>query len=87
MTADAPQTTDPEFILVDGGPKRVKHVAGKDGWSAWVNPAPGYRMICCDCGLAHEMEFRVVQGEVIFRARRHERSTAQIRRHMKASSS
>jgi hypothetical protein len=56
-----------------------------------------HRLICCDCGLAHDMEFLVVEvarsGKglrmirlapkryaVQFRARRNERSTAQVRR-------
>lgn len=30
-----------------------------DGWTEWVTPAQGYKMQCCDCGLVHEMEFRV----------------------------
>jgi hypothetical protein len=80
-------TDEPAFVLAgDGVPRRIKHVAGEGGWSEWVHPLPGYRLICCDCGLSHEMEFRVVANEVIFRARRHERSTAQVRRHMKAAS-
>lgn len=57
-----------------------------------------HRLICCDCGLAHDMEFVIVEvairrGKLAmiriapknlaiqFRARRNERSTAQIRRH------
>jgi hypothetical protein len=31
-----------------------------DGWSDWSFPLmDGYRMQCCDCGLTHEMEFKV----------------------------
>ena len=51
-------------------------------------------MKCCDCGLVHEMQFRVVldddpkyadpektiAGLVVFRAKRNERSTAAVRR-------
>lgn len=33
----------------------------EDGWSEWVNPAPGYLMGCCDCGLVHEMEFVILR--------------------------
>lgn len=41
--------------------KRFKAVkAVSDGWSAWQNPTmTGYLMKCCDCGLVHEVEFRV----------------------------
>ena len=57
-------------------------------------------MVCCDCGLAHDMQFQATkvtetkedgswEGEdldiseyrVLFRARRNNRSTAQIRRY------
>lgn len=34
----------------------------RGGWSAWVEPImKGYRMQCCDCGLVHEMQFKVVE--------------------------
>lgn len=53
-----------------------------DGWSSWIRPIqPGYRISCCDCGLVHDFEFRVTDGNVEFRARINERSTAQVRRH------
>lgn len=59
-----------------------------------------HRLICCDCGLSHDMEFVVVRTRrkggktqmiavapssfaIQFRARRNERSTAQIRRKRK----
>lgn len=55
---------------------------GADGWSEWQQPVMrGYRMGCCDCGLVHDVEFRLVDGRVQLRARRNNRSTAQIRRH------
>lgn len=53
----------------------------------WVQPVRrGYRMACCDCGLVHRMDFRVVKRDrtgariVQFRVFRAERSTAAIRR-------
>jgi len=34
----------------------------KSGWSRWQSPEmKGYLMGCCDCGLVHEMEFKVVK--------------------------
>ena len=37
-------------------------VENADGWSDWIAPKPGpYRMVCCDCGLAHDLEFKVVR--------------------------
>lgn len=55
-----------------------------DGWSRWVYPdMENYKMACCDCGLVHDMQFRVTDDydRVEFRARRNNRSTAQVRRH------
>jgi hypothetical protein len=51
----------------------------------WVQPVcKGYRMACCDCGLVHSMDFRVKEKKIQFRAFRHARSTAAMRRHMLA---
>lgn len=37
-------------------------VAGRGGWSEWVEPVMhGYLMQCCDCGLIHEMQFKVFE--------------------------
>ena len=70
--------------------KIKKHEAvSADGYSEWIQPVRnGYRMICCDCGLSHEFQFRLIaygddKRKIQFRARRHERSTAQVRRYMK----
>ncbi len=33
-----------------------------DGWSEWQFPIhKGYLMQCCDCGLVHEVNFKVVE--------------------------
>jgi hypothetical protein len=49
----------------------------------WIQPVrSGYRMACCDCGLVHEIDFRIVKGRVQFRVRRNDRSTGQMRRHL-----
>lgn len=61
--------------------KAVK--GGEDGWCEWQQPIrKGYKMACCDCGLVHTMEFRIYRGRIQMRAKRNERSTAQMRRHM-----
>jgi len=41
----------------------IKHEVQNEGdWSEWVNPNSGqYFMKCCDCGLVHEMQFKVVK--------------------------
>jgi hypothetical protein len=47
----------------------------------WIQPVmKGYRVECCDCGLAHEVDFRIVGKRVQLRARRNNRATAQLRR-------
>lgn len=51
----------------------------------WVKPVmKGYRMMCCDCGLVHVMDFKVIRWgrghKVLFRADRHNRATAAARR-------
>lgn len=35
-----------------------------DGWTEWICPKPtGYLAQCCDCGLVHEVDTRVVKYE------------------------
>ena len=46
----------------------------------WIQPARrGYRMMCCDCGLVHELDFRIVRSRVQIRARRNNRATGAAR--------
>jgi hypothetical protein len=49
-----PQSAAPEFY---------HHVVENEGdWSEWVNPDnDSYMMKCCDCGLVHEMQFKVAK--------------------------
>jgi hypothetical protein len=43
-------------------PKYPVEKEGKNGWSRWVPPVMrGYKMACCDCGLVHNMQFKVVR--------------------------
>jgi hypothetical protein len=41
----------------------VRHAVENEGdWSEWVNPnSEQYFMKCCDCGLVHEMQFKVAK--------------------------
>lgn len=58
----------------------LKMVERDDGWSDWVHPMPNYRMACCDCGLVHNLEFRIDGlNQLNFRARRNVRATAAVR--------
>jgi len=67
----------------------------KRGFSRWVQPAMGkYFLGCCDCGLIHEMQLRIVPGATVkannsgqkmyvqFRVRRAEKYTARERKKM-----
>jgi len=56
----------------------MKYHQQQDG--EWMEPQRGYRAACCDCGLVHRLQFRVVKGKVQFRAWRDNRATAQMRR-------
>lgn len=42
---------------------RYKQHSAVDGeWTDWDQPVMrGYRLACCDCGLVHELDFRVVR--------------------------
>ena len=47
----------------------------------WVQPVrKGYKMACCDCGLVHDIDFRIRKKRIQFRVRRNNRSTGQFRR-------
>lgn len=47
----------------------------------WVSPVyRRYTSICCDCGLTHTIDFRIYKGQIQFRARRNNKSTANVRR-------
>ena len=72
-------------------------------WCGWHSPVmDGFKLACCDCGLAHDMEFQVLKivtsnddgtwtaeemdldvYRIRLRARRNNRRTGQIRRHLK----
>ena len=51
-------------------------------WTEWIYPhRTKYKLACCDCGLIHEMDFKIVKNRVQFRARRNNRATGQFRRY------
>ncbi len=43
-----------------------------------------YRLVCCDCGLTHDVIFASKNGKIIMRAQRNKRSTVQRRRNIKS---
>ncbi len=57
---------------------------GPDGWTDWLAPDhKGFKLACCSCDLIHRMQFRIVKGQVEFRATRDMRATAAKRAHRK----
>lgn len=51
----------------------------------WIQPIRrGYCLVCCDCGLVHELDFRIYKRHIQFRARRNNRKTAAVRREERA---
>lgn len=64
---------------------KYKTYPGTPGFTEWIQPVRrGYKMCCCDCGLVHDMNFRIYNGRVQFQVDRNARSTALVRRHRKA---
>lgn len=66
------------------------HTAVNGKWSEWIYPArKGYKQCCCDCGLVHVLQFKLVTRnkdgaqKIMYRASRNNRSTALVRRHEK----
>ena len=54
-----------ESSLPAGGPmsRDWKLKFSKPGEGKWVQPVMnGYLMKCCDCGLVHRLNFRIVRG-------------------------
>ena len=50
----------------------------------WIQPVrKNYKMLCCDCGLVHTMNFRIKGGRIQLQGFRDNRAIGQIRRHMK----
>lgn len=61
-----------------------KHTHEPGDWTDWFQPVPtGYKMSCCDCGLVHGVDFRILNGRVQLRVQRLNRSTAMKRRWMR----
>lgn len=78
--------------------KYAQHtVNARSGWTKFISPKmKGYKIKCCDCGLVHEMDFRVVKykskesleykviadknTQVHFRARREIKKTKKARK-------
>jgi hypothetical protein len=71
-------------------PARKSYLKVKDG--QWVKPKmKGYKLACCDCGLVHRIDFKVIRHgrghKIIFQPFRDRRATAAHRRERKRSQS
>lgn len=53
------------------------------GWSDWFDDGKHIRIICCECCLAHDFDFKIVSGRLLYRLRVNARSTAAARRKKK----
>lgn len=54
-----------------------------DDDGSWIEPTRrGFQWACCDCGLVHDLDFRVSKGGRVleFRTVRNERETAKLRK-------
>jgi hypothetical protein len=62
--------------------KRTKYIQVEDG--DWIQPvARGHKEQCCDCGLVHSTDYRVIDGQVWYKTKRDLRATAAVRRQFK----
>lgn len=58
----------------------------EEGPDGWIRPIrKGYKMMCCDCGLVHKIDFRLIKDgkrghKIEFRIDRDNRATGQARR-------
>jgi len=43
----------------------------------------GFKEQCCDCGLVHTLNFKIVDGKIMIQTTRDERATAAVRRAFK----
>ena len=49
----------------------------------WEDAPTRACLACCDCGLVHDVEFRIKDGKFQWRFTRNNRATGQIRRYRK----
>lgn len=78
-----PRTALKVIITIRSQEKQVKYQQQKDG--DWIRPVrKEYRLVCCDCGVVHRLNFRVRKRHIEFQAFRDDRATGQIRRNKRA---
>lgn len=52
----------------------------KTGWTAWLRFPRKHQHECCFCSLIHDVQYRIVDGEIEERWKRNNRATAIARR-------
>ncbi len=50
----------------------------------WFEQEQGNSIACCHCGLVHDFNFKIRKGKLWLRVIVNNRSTGQVRRHMKS---
>lgn len=56
----------------------MKIYNAKDG--EWITiPKRNLQLTCCSCGLVHDLQFKITNGVISFRAFRNEKATEQVR--------
>ena len=58
--------------------KKRQSISPKPNWLGWIKWRPlhrDYSITCCDCGLAHRFQIRVVNGKVQWRAKKDKEAT------------
>jgi hypothetical protein len=88
MGAQMSRPTNERLAVVE---QKVSHMEEQldkmFAYGQWTRPRmQNFREQCCDCGLIHRLDFRVVDGRVEFRTRRDDRATAAARRTFNFSS-
>ncbi len=54
-----------------------KHIETENGWTNWVVPKmKDYKMACCDCGLVHNLDFKI--GKIVDRGKIFKNGTQNI---------
>ncbi len=60
---------------------RSKYKQFHDGDEIEIQEGVGLNFACCDCGLVHDLQIRLVDGKVFASFVRNNRATAALRRH------
>ena len=60
--------------------RRAKYPVIQINDGSWYAMAGFSRDICCDCGLAHDTEYKLENGRLMFRTRVNQKATAAQRK-------